>query len=268
MTPTKSITSTKISTLQNLSRQYNDVTTIAAKAESAYESYTNKAQLFQDLVTMATSELNTANAQWTSFLSLKSSLKALEQISDDSNLVAEVTYKNISQLVKKWERVVQKTLEAANAINLASDYICKRQAPAAALTNDIIADATAAKKSADATVTLVINALTATLNTLTASNQAKNSTELTGAYIDMASSALLRPISGEQVERIKTPHIPLEESLQQLLQKSTNRLSSRQLALNDINTQVAVAKEELDTANAKVVAAQRALSAAQATINA
>ena len=48
------ITAIKTSTMQSLQRQYNDSTVIAAKAQAAYDSYANKAQLFQGLYAQAT----------------------------------------------------------------------------------------------------------------------------------------------------------------------------------------------------------------------
>jgi hypothetical protein len=269
---TINITSTKTSTLQTLIRQYNDATTVAAQAQAAYESYTNKAQLFQELVGNASTDLANAKAQWGQFLAVKSSLKALGQTSDDSNQVAEVTYNNIRQLVKNWETVVQTTLEAGDAINQASEFINKRKATNALVSNDLVADATTAARNAANTVTLVIQALTAALNTLTASNQAKNSTELTGAYIDMAASALLNPAEAVKVapttKDLQAAHEPLEQSLAAILQQASVRMASTQSALNEANMEVAASKEALDSANAKVVAAQAALSAAQAAVNA
>ena len=272
MTTTLNVTSIKNSTLQNLVRQSNDAATIAAKAESAYNSYMNKAQLFQNLLTTATSDQSTAKAQWASFITLKSSLKALEQTSGDSNLVAEITYNNISGLVKKWERVVQKSIEAADAVNLASDFINSRKAANIKISSELVTDATTIKKGADAAVTLVINALTASLNTLTASNQAKNSTELTGSYIAMASSALLKWTANPRLLMVlaapEAAHEPLEISLHRILQNANDRVIATQAAVDNAKIEVASAKEAMDTAKAKVVKAQESLAAAQAAINA
>lgn len=263
------ITARKTSTLQSLQRQYNDATTIAAKAESAYESYANKAQLFKDLYAQATNDLNTLNSQWTMFLTLKSSLIALEETSDDCNLVAVVSFNNVKKLVRKWEQVVQQTLEAADAINLASDYINKRKASNGLISSDLVSDATTAANNATATVTLVINALTASLNTLTVASQANNSTELTGLYIDMASAALLTASPSQTVPNAPAPnHVPLETSLSQLLNQANRKQAAVQAALNNANAELATAKEDLDSANAKVVAAQAALNAAQAAVSA
>ncbi len=272
MATTLNVTSIKNSTLQNLVRQTNDAATTAAMAESAYNSYVNKVQLFQNLLTTATSDQATAKAQWASFLTAKSSLKALEQTSDDSNLVAEITYNNISGLVRTWERVVQKTIEAAEAVNLASDFINSRKAANIQIASELVTDATAIKKGADTAVTLVINALTASLNTLTASGQAKNSTELTGSYIALASSALLKWTANPRIPMVlaapEAAHEPLEISLNRILQDANDRVIATQAALDNAKTQAATAKEALDTAKARVVKAQESLAAAQAAINA
>lgn len=264
------ITAIKTATLQNLQRQYNDATTIAAKAETRYEAYVNKAQLFKDLYNQATTDLTTVTSQWTMFLTLKSSLQALGETSDDSNLVADVSYNNIRKLVRKWEQVVQQTLEAADAINLATDYINKRKASNALISSDLVTDATTASNNANVTVTLVINALTAALNTLTVASQARNSTELTGLYIDMASAALLTPMPRQQVvanpQPLAADHTPLETSLSQLLVNAKNKQVATQAALNNANAEMASAKEDMDSANAGVVAAQAALTAAQAAV--
>jgi len=205
--------------------------------------------------------------QWTQFLTLKSSLNALAETSDDCNLVAQVTNDKIKRLVKKWEQVVQQTLEAADAINLASDYINKRKASNTLISSDLVTDATQAAANASTTVTLVINALTAALNTLTVANQSTNSSNLTGLYIDLTQAALLRPAPEAPAAMAATAaHTPLEISLNNLLQQATKKQAASQEALNNANAEMAVAKEELDTANAKVVAAQAALNAAQAAV--
>jgi hypothetical protein len=260
------ITARKTSTLRSLQRQLNDATTVAAKTESTYESFVNKAQFFSDLYKQATADLNTLNTQWTQFLTVKSSILALEQTSDESNLVAQVTNNNIKKLVKKWEQVVLHTLEAADAINLASDYINKRKASNILISADLVSDATLAANNAATTVTLVINALTASLNTLTVASQANNSTDLTGMYIDLASAALLAPVSPGAA--VQAAHTPLETSLSALLNKTKRRQLAVQAALNNANAEMAAAKETMDSANAKVVAAQAALNAAQAAVNA
>lgn len=261
------ITAIKTATIQSLKRQFNDATTIAAKAEAAYESYVNKVQLFKDLNTQASTDLTVVTGQWAQFLTLKSSLNALAETSDDCNLVAQVTNDKIRRLVKKWEQVVQQTLEAADAINLASDYINKRKASNTLISSDLVADATQAAANATSTVTLVINALTVVLNTLTVASQSTNSSNLTGLYIDLASAALLRPKLEASASNPVTPaHTPLEVSLNNLLQQVTRKQTASQEALNNANAEMASAKEALDTANAKVVAAQAALNAAQAAV--
>lgn len=268
---TMNITAIKTSTLQNLQRQYNDATTIAAKAETTYEAYVNKAAFFKDLYNQATVNYSTVSSQWNMLLTLKSSLVALEQTSDDCNEVAVVTYNNIKNLVRKWESVVQQTLEAADAINLASDYINKRKAANTLISSDLVNDATTAAKNAASAVTLTISALTAALNTLTASSQAKKSTELTGLYIDMASSAILTPKEHTEILGVIEPsekplHKPLETTLGKLLSNATKKQNAAQKALDKANGEMANAKEQLDTANAKVVATQVALTAAQAAV--
>lgn len=256
------ITAKKTSTLQNLQRQVNDATTIAAKAEAQYDSFVNKAQLFRDLLTQATTELNTVKGQWNLFLTLKSSLKALEETSDESTEIAQVSYSDTKKLIKKWEDVVQQTLEAADAINLASTFINKRKASNPLISNDLVADATLAANNATATVTAVINALTSALNSLSSANQANNSTELTGLYIDMASAVLL----SNEKNHPDVAHVPLQESLSNLLKVATNKVTAMQNASDSANSEMARAKDQLDAANAKLATAQAALSAAQAAI--
>ncbi|MFZ6011717.1 MAG: hypothetical protein ACOYXT_15345 [Bacteroidota bacterium] len=262
------ITAIKTSTLQSLKRQANDATTIAAKAQAAYDSFSNKAQFFKDLYTQTTNDLGVITGQWTQFLSLKSSLSSLEDTSDDCNEVSQVTYEKIKLLVRKWDEVVHQALEAADAINLASDYINKRKASNALISADLVTDATQAANNATAVVTLVINSLTAALNTLTVASQSTNSSNLTGVYIDLASAALIAPKVNAKTPASQPAHIPLEVSLGKQLQNAKQRQTAAQAALNDANEEMANAKEQLDTANAKVVAAQAALTAAQAAVSA
>lgn len=257
------ITAKKTSTLQGLQRQVNDATTIAAKAEAKYESYVNKAQLFQDLLTQATNDLAVVKGQWNLFLALKSSLHAVEETCDDASLVAGTTYKGVRKLIKKWEDVVQQTLEAADAINLASDYINKRKASNPLISNDLVSDATLAANNAAAAVKQVISALTAALNSLSASNQANNSTALTRLYIDMTASTLL---NDPRAKQDGAEHLPLEVSLSNALKMASQKQTSVQNASSRANAEMAKAKEELDSANAKQVTAQAALRAAQAAV--
>jgi hypothetical protein len=267
---TINITAIKTSTLQSLQRHFTDATTIAAKAESTYDAYVNKAALFKDLYTQATANYTTVSNQWNMLLTLKSSITALEQTSDDCNEVADITHTKIKNLVQKWELVVQQTLEAADAINLASDYINKRKAANTLISSDLVSDATTATKNAANAVTLTINALTASLNTLTMASQAKKSTELTGLYIDMTSSAILTPQPHLEILGVIKPpqasHKPLETTLGELLSDATKKQKAAQKALDNANAEMANAKEQLDTANAKVVAAQAALTAAQSAL--
>lgn len=258
------ITAIKTSTIQSLLRQYNDATTVAAKAQSAYDSYANKAQLFKDLFNQASADFTTVSGQWSQFLTLKSSLNSLDETSGDCDLVAQVTHQQIKLLVRKWEQVVQQTLEAADAINLASDHINKRKASNKLISSDLVADATLSANNAVSVVTLVINALTAALNTLTVASQSTNSSNLTGLYIDLASAALLE---GDQDQQ-EIEHIPLQVSLRALYDKTNAAKQAASRALENANAEMNVSKENLSMANAKVVAAQAALAAAQAAVTA
>jgi hypothetical protein len=257
------ITAIKTSTMQSLQRQYNDATVIAAKAQSAFDSYTSKAQLFQGLYAQATTDMATVSAQWTQFLSLKSSLNSVNDTSDNCNLVAQVTNEQIKRLVKKWEQVVQQTLEAADAINLASTLINKRKASNALISSDLVADSTQAAQNAVNTVTLVINALTAALNTLTVAGQCTNSSNLTGECIDLTTAVFLAGDSDGS-----STHIPLEVSLKSLYNKVTANKQAVNVALENANEEMNASKEALNMASANVVAAQAALAAAQAAVNA
>jgi hypothetical protein len=258
------ITAIKTSTMQSLQRQYNDSTVIAAKAQSAYDSYANKAQLFQGLYAQATNDVATVGAQWTQFLTLKSSLNSLNETSENCDLVAQVTNEQIKRLVKKWEQVMQQTLEATDAINLASTLINKRKASNALISSDLVADSTQAANNAVSTVTLVINALTAALNTLTVSGQATNSSNLTGLSIDLTSAVFL----ASDNDQSDSTYTPLEVSLKALYDKVTATKQAVNVALENANEEMNDSKEALNMANANVVAAQAALAAAQAAVNA
>ncbi|MCE2997042.1 MAG: hypothetical protein ACK5RG_06870 [Cyclobacteriaceae bacterium] len=263
------ITAIKTNTLQNLIRQYNDATTIAATADAAYQSYVNKADMYQNLYTQALANTNTVNAQWGMFLQLKSSLSSLSQTSDDCNLVADVSYNNIQKLVKCWEQVLQKTVEATDAINLASDFIVKRKASNPLISNDLVSDATTAAKNANTVFAQVLAALTATLNTLTSAGQAKKSTELTGLNIDISKAALLIPKPQTSLNEVKaaTPiYTPLEKSLGDLLNSTTAKQTTVLAALNNANAEKAAAKEALDTANGRVASTLAALNSAKAAV--
>ncbi|NOS93273.1 MAG: hypothetical protein HOP30_15250 [Cyclobacteriaceae bacterium] len=265
------ITAIRTNTLQNLIRQYNDATTTAATADAAYQSYCNKADMYQNLYTQAVTNTATINAQWAMFLQLKSSLAALSQTSDDCNLVADVSYNNIQKLVKKWEQVLQKTVEATDAINLASDYIIKRKASNPLISNDLVNDATTTAKNATTVFTAVVAALTSALNTLTSAGQAKKSTELTGLNIDISMAALLVPksdlvITSPQSTPPPSDHSPLEKTMKELLDATTAKQTAVLAALNNANAEKATAKELLDTANGKVASTLAALNSAKAAV--
>lgn len=264
------ITAIRTSTLQNLIRQYNDATTIAATADAAYQSYVSKADMYQNLYTQAVANSTTLNAQWGMFLQLKSSLSSLSQTSDDCNLVADVSYNNIQKLVRTWEKVLQKTVEAADAINMASDFIVKRKAANPLISNDLVNDATAAAKNATTVFTAVLAALTATLNTLTSAGQAKKSTELTGLNIDISTVALLLPKpslpSSNPLDVPPPAHTPIEKSLGKLLSDANEKQIAVLAALNNANAEKAAAKEALDTANGRVASTLAALNSAKAAV--
>ncbi len=254
------ITAIRTNTLQSLIRLNNDATTIAAAADATFQSFANKADMYQNLYTQAVADSATLQGQWAMFLQLKSSLIALAQTSNDCNLVADVSYNDIQKLVKKWEQVVQKTIEATDAINLASDFITKRKAANPLISNDLVSDATTTAKNAATVFTIVVAALTSALNTLTSAAQAKKSSELTGVTIDIAEAALLilKPES--------SAHDPLEKTLGKLVIAATIKQNAVLIALNQANAEKAAAKEALDTANGKVASTLAALNSAKAAV--
>ena len=269
------ITARKTATLQGLVRQVNEASTIVSEATAKYESFSNKASAFQTLFTQRTNDLAVAENRWQLFLALKSSLLALKDTASSSNEVAVVSYNAIRKMIRKWENVMTHTLEAADAINLASDLINKRKAVNPIISNDLVNDAKIAAANAVTVVKQVIDALTAALNSLSSSNKANNTTELTEMYIDIAISVLLSDKRGDvaSVEGLQdlvmspeAAHKPLEDSLNRDLQEARKKMNDARTASNKAAKEMATAKEELDTANALLATSQMALSAAQGAV--
>lgn len=274
----KDITRSKTITISELNNDVKVATTTKAMTTASYESFLDKQKIYKELFALAEADYNTKRANWDLLLTLKSSLMSLRDTSVTTNLVAQETDGQVKKMIEKWQKVTDQTIRAADAINMTSTYIVQRKASNQLLSNDLVTDATRAAKAADSAVTLVITALTNALATLSASDRATNSTALTLNDIDQAISMVVDPKSlrnsnlknfagtDEKRGAYSNDHIPLEVSLKKSLTTSKAYYDQLVVSVDDVNNEVAKAKEDMDQATADLATHEAALKAAEAAV--
>ncbi len=273
------ITRSKTVTINQLKSDVKTATTTKSKTTASYDSFVSKQQMFNELLSLAQADYNTKQANWELLLTLKSSLTSLKDTADSTNEVAQVSDEQVKTMIEKWQKVTDETIRAADSINLTSNYIVQRKAANQLLSNDLVTDATKAAKAADSAVTLVITALTNALSSLGASNQANNSTLLTVNDINLAISMIIDPstlkkekpsvamTSSVSLTAYRSAHVPLERSLRTSLNESKKYNDQMIVTVNDVNNEVAQAKEEMDQATAELATLEAALKAAEAAVS-
>lgn len=273
------ITRSKTVTINQLKNDVKVATTTKSRATASYDSFVSKQQMFAELLTLSQADYNTKKANWDLLLTLKSSLISLKDTADSTNEVAQISDEQVKTMIEKWQKVTDETIRAADAINLTSSYIVQRKAANQLLSSDLVNDATKAAKAADSAVTLVITALTNALSSLGASNQANNSTLLTVNDINLAISMIIDPSkmrnekseslmdTGVSFSPFRSEHVPLERSLQLSLTKSKSYYDQMVITVDDVNNEVAKAKEEMDQATGELATLEAALKAAEAAVS-
>lgn len=272
------ITRSKTVTINKLKNEVKTATNTKSKATASYESFVAKQQMFDQLLALAEADYTTKKTNWDLLLKLKSSLISLRDTANSTNEIAQISDDQVKLMIEKWQQVTDQTIRAADAINLTSSYIVQRKAANQLLSNDLVNDATKAAKDADNAVTLVITALTNALASLGASNQANNSTMLTVNDINLAISMVVDPsalrkdinnelnlTSGKKDNR--GGHVPLEKSLHRSLTQSKDQKDLLTNTVDDVNNEVAKAKEDMDQATAELATLESALKAAEAAVS-
>lgn len=273
------ITRSKTVTINKLKNEVKTATNTKSKATASYESFVAKQQMFNDLLSLAEADYTAKKTNWDLLLKLKSSLISLQDTANSTNEIAQISDDQVKLMIEKWQKVTDQTIRAADAINLTSSYIVQRKAANQLLSSDLVNDATKAAKDADNAVTLVITALTNALASLGASNQANNSTMLTVNDINLAISMIVDPTSlrkdiskdsnltstGGRTNR--KDHVPLEKSLYRSLTESKNQRDLLTNTVDDVNNEVAKAKEGMDQATAELATLESALKAAEAAVS-
>jgi len=275
----KDITRSKTITINQLTQDVKNATTTKAKASASYDSFVSKQQMYTELLALAEADYTTKKANWDLLLTLRSSLLSLKETADITNQVAQMSDEHVRDMIVSWQKVTDETIRAADSINLTANYIVQRKASNQLLSNDLVNDATKAAKAADSAVTLVITALTNALSSLGASNQAKNSTLLTVNDVNLAISMIIDPqqldrniakndmgVSLVAVNPFRSKHVPLEDSLRTSMDNSKAQQDQLLKAVDDVNNEVARAKEDLDQATADLATLESALKAAEAAI--
>lgn len=278
------ITARKTSKIEFLKRQVDDSKTMVAKAQAKYNSFVTKASTFAELYTEADVNKQTAESYWDLFLKVKADLHAINETVEEANLIAVDAFHDVKQLILQWESVTSDTIQAAESIMLAADYINKRKASNPLISNDLVNDAAAAAKAAQTTVKAVVNAFTDALSALSSSAQANNSTELTSIYLNIAISAIvdktIRPLldtdafaklnlsksEKANLKKIVGLHRPLEISLKTSLKNSKTKSAQALTASQSANKEMNRAKEQLSQAEAALATWEAALAAAETAV--
>ena len=274
------VTARKSNKIEFLQRQVNNASSLFAKTEAKYNSFVEKAAVFEALYAEAEAELKTAEAYWEYFLQIKSDLDALKQSGDEANLVAVDALSDVSQLIIGWEEVTTETLKAAEAITLMADYIQKRKASNPLISNDLVNDAVAAAKASVRTVKTVVKAYADALQSLSPATQTAHSTGLTNEYINLAiaqsleekASTELLLLLEEEGAIVKKEEILIEQkqslefSLAQSLEAAQTKAALALKASENANKEMNKAKEELAQAQAALETWQAALAAAETAV--
>lgn len=278
------VTAKKSNKIEFLQRMVNDASTVFAKAESKYNSFVEKANIFAELYNEAEVDLQTAEGYWKQFLQVKSDIKALNDTANEANLIAVDAHHDVRKLIIAWEEVTSETLKAAEAIVLTSNYIQKRKASNPLISDDLVKDAIDAAKAAEKTVATVVKAFKDALSALSSSWQANNSTELTDVYINIAMMELLinknvgdnlsKILISENMSKANRDKIlkmtknssPLEFSLKNAKDSAKKKTKLALTASESANKEMNKAKEELAQAQAALSTWNAALLAAETAV--
>lgn len=289
--PMVDVTMAQTNKIEYLKRMVNDAETVLAKAQSKYDSFVSKANMFAGLYTEAKADKQTAESYWKQFEQVKSDLKALKLTSDETNRIAVDAFYGVKKLILEWENVVSNALLSAEAIMIAADYIQKRKASNPLISNELVSDATNAVKKAETTVKAVVKAFTSALSTLSSASSANNSTELTDVFIDLAGVTILTEglhqdvltqreimailsnpesgLTGVEAQSLTAKAMEteaMETSLKEGLDKATDNEKAAHTASEAANREMNKAKEELAQAQASLQTWEAALNAAETAV--
>jgi len=262
------VTANKTSTIEGLKLQVRDQSTVVAEAEAKYNSLNEKLATFNTLLTQATTDLNTAQANNNQYLTVDGDINATNKAAATSSEVSQSTYGLSKKMLSAWEDVAEQTLDAATQIAQVTEYIQKRKAANPIISTDLVNDAVAANKNAATVVKMVIAALTDAMDALTSAGEASQSTDLTMLYAEMGANYATG--SGTGTTAAESSHAPLGLPMQILfsaaLEQAKQDVNSYNAAVQKVTQQTADAQKEYSEAQEQLDALEAALAAAETAI--
>ena len=262
--PFEDVTAEKTARIKHLKRLVQDARKELAAAESSYESFESKAELFASLLANATSKLNFLTNQDNLTVDTSQKVKSLYSTAKVAISTANDTYADTQSLLKKVQRVVEATLEAATEITLTAEFIMSRKASNSLISSQLVTDAAQAATDANKTVSLVINALTATFNALSTANQANNTTGIVEVEIEYLKNLVVS--LGAQSANLSDQETPIEDQVKAYYQEARSLEKEAQAASDEANQEMIKAKNDLIRATANLSNMEAALNAAEAAV--
>lgn len=258
------VTAQKTSRIKHLKRLVEDAKKALADSEATYEAFQAKSELFNELLTNATSRLNEMNSQDNLAIDTGQKVKSLFNTASVAVTTANDTYADTKHLLRTVQEVVESTLNAATDIALSAELIMTRKAANPLISSQLVTDASQAATDASKAVSLIVNTLTSTFNALSTANQANNTAEMAQIEIEY----LKELIVGEPaLASLTSPtKMPVESQVKEYYQEARDAERLSQKAADEARQQVLKSKNELTRSTANLANVEAALNAAEAAV--
>lgn len=257
------VTAEKTTKIKYLERQVENAKDKVAKAESTYNSYESKSELFDQLLDQANNTLSIMTDQENLAVDLCQKINSLFDTATVAIGTANDTYTDTKKLLASVQQVVDVTLQAATDITLSSELITKRKAANPLISSELVSEASQAVTDANKAVSLIINTLTSTFNALSTANQASNTSEIVQAEILYLKDLVVQDTS---LTNVDTTLVSIQETSKENLKNARSAEKEAQDAADEARQQMMKSKNELNRANAELTNAEASLSAAQAAV--
>jgi hypothetical protein len=229
-----------------------------AEAEADYDSFQRKSELFDSLLNSAVDRLTVMTDQNNLAVDTSQKMNSLAQTTEIANQTAKKTYSDTSNLLNSVQQVVDATLNAATDITLTTELIIKAKASNPLISSELVTQASQAATDANKAVSLIINALTSSFNTLSAANQANSTLEIVMSQVDQLKTLVVSGESAYPSEEKK----PITLQINYYYTEAVNAREEAQKALDTVHKSVINAKDKLTLATTKLSSAEASLNAA------
>gem|GEM_PF-5208686 len=264
-------TAAQAAKLAALRIQINAQNAVVAQAAAKSDSLQKQLAASRAAQTAAQGKLSSAQSLYDQWLKIQADVNASGNASNNSSMVSQNTYGLAKNMLKAWETVALLTLQTVDEVESVAEYIQKRKAANPLINNDLVTEAVAANRNAEAAMTKVTAALTSAMEALTASSEASRSTDLTLLYAELAKNYAegVDEMAADPSDGSSAPETS-EETLSYLIENNLERAQSGAAAYDravaQVNEQNAQALKEHSQATEQLTALQAALAAAEAAV--